>query len=107
MIDIVNLALPYFGPIFIGFACGRSKGLPEAGLAWMNFLSALCFAARAAVWNHVENAVRGTQQPANRFAQRKHVKQTTLADSPRRPPRRREARAHGQTPKRCDRADQM
>ncbi len=37
MIDILNLALPYFGLIFIGFACGRSKGPPEAGLAWMNF----------------------------------------------------------------------
>ena len=37
MINILNLALPYFGLIFIGFACGRSKGLPEAGLAWMNF----------------------------------------------------------------------
>src|SRR5258706_8253262 len=37
MVDILNLALPYFGLIFIGFACGRSKGLPEAGLAWMNF----------------------------------------------------------------------
>jgi predicted permease len=37
MIDILNLALPYFGLIFIGFACGRSRGLPEAGLAWMNF----------------------------------------------------------------------
>src|ERR1700712_1710245 len=37
MIDILNLALPYFGVIFIGFACGKTKGLPEAGLAWMNF----------------------------------------------------------------------
>ncbi len=37
MIDILNLALRYFGLIFIGFACGRSKGLPEAGSAWMNF----------------------------------------------------------------------
>src|SRR3954452_23249383 len=37
MIDILNLALPYFGLIFIGFACGRAKGLPETGLAWMNF----------------------------------------------------------------------
>ncbi len=37
MIDILNLALPYFGLIFIGFACGRSKGPPEAGLAWMSF----------------------------------------------------------------------
>ena len=37
MIDILNLALRHFGLIFIGLACGRSKGLPEAGLAWMNF----------------------------------------------------------------------
>jgi predicted permease len=37
MIDIFNLALPYFGLIFIGYACGKAKGLPEAGLAWMNF----------------------------------------------------------------------
>jgi predicted permease len=37
MVDILNLALPYFGLIFIGFACGKAKGLPEQGLAWMNF----------------------------------------------------------------------
>lgn len=37
MINIVNLAVPYFGLIFIGFACGKAKGLPEAGLGWMNF----------------------------------------------------------------------
>src|SRR3979490_3178415 len=37
MIDILNLAVPYFGLIFIGYACGRAKGLPETGLAWMNF----------------------------------------------------------------------
>ena len=37
MFDILNLALPYFGLIFIGFACGKAKGLPEQGLAWMNF----------------------------------------------------------------------
>jgi predicted permease len=37
MIDVLNLALPYFGLIFIGFACGRAKGLPDTGLAWMNF----------------------------------------------------------------------
>jgi malonate transporter len=29
--------VPYFGLIFIGFACGKVKALPEAGLAWMNF----------------------------------------------------------------------
>jgi hypothetical protein len=27
MVDL-NLALPYFGLIFIGFACGKAKGLP-------------------------------------------------------------------------------
>ena len=37
MIDILNLAVPYFGPIFIGFACGKAKALPESGLARMNF----------------------------------------------------------------------
>ncbi len=33
MFDILNLALPYFGLIFIGFAFGKAKGLPEQGLA--------------------------------------------------------------------------
>ena len=37
MIDILNLSLPYFGLIFVGFACGKVKALPESGLAWMNF----------------------------------------------------------------------
>ena len=37
MLDILNLAVPYFGLIFIGYACGKAKGLPEQGLAWMNF----------------------------------------------------------------------
>jgi predicted permease len=37
MADVLNLALPYFGLIFIGFACGKTRGLPESGLVWMNF----------------------------------------------------------------------
>jgi hypothetical protein len=37
MIDILDLAVPYFSLIFIGFACGKAKALPESGLAWMNF----------------------------------------------------------------------
>lgn len=37
MIDILNLALPYFGLIFIGFACGKYKEIPETALAWMDF----------------------------------------------------------------------
>jgi predicted permease len=37
MIDVLNLALPYFGLIFLGYACGRLKQIPDTGLAWMNF----------------------------------------------------------------------
>ncbi len=60
MVDILNLALPYFGLIFIGFACGKAKGLPEQGLAWMNFFL-LYVSLRFAVRNHVQDAVCGTQ----------------------------------------------
>src|ERR1700755_1879537 len=37
MMDVLNLALPYCGLIFVGFACGKRARLPEAGLSWMNF----------------------------------------------------------------------
>ena len=37
MIDVLNLALPYFGLIFLGFACGKLQRIPDTGLAWMNF----------------------------------------------------------------------
>lgn len=37
MADILDLAIPYFSVIFSGFACGKTKRLPEARLAWMNF----------------------------------------------------------------------
>jgi malonate transporter len=37
MIDVINLALPFFGLIFLGYACGKLKQIPDTGLAWMNF----------------------------------------------------------------------
>ncbi len=37
MIDVLNLALPYFGLIFLGYACGRFQEIPDNGLAWMDF----------------------------------------------------------------------
>jgi malonate transporter and related proteins len=49
MVDVVNLALRYFGVFFIGFASGKARGLPETGLPWTRFfllhvsLSALLF----------------------------------------------------------------
>src|SRR5258707_1222490 len=37
MLDVLNLALPFFGLIFLGLACGKLKQIPETGMAWMNF----------------------------------------------------------------------
>src|SRR5262245_41187136 len=38
MLDVLNLALPFFGLIFLGLVCGKLKlGIPETGLAWMGF----------------------------------------------------------------------
>lgn len=37
MIDVINLALPFFGLIFLGYLCGRLKQIPASGLAWLNF----------------------------------------------------------------------
>ena len=38
MLDVLNLALPFFGLIFLGVICGKLKlGIPETGLAWMGF----------------------------------------------------------------------
>ena len=38
MLDVLNLALPFFGLIFLGFLFGKLKtDIPESGMAWMNF----------------------------------------------------------------------
>ena len=37
MIDVLNLALPFFGLIIIGFACGKIKQIPDTAMGWMNF----------------------------------------------------------------------
>jgi predicted permease len=37
MIEVLNLALPYFGLIILGYVSGRLKRIPDAGLDWMNF----------------------------------------------------------------------
>jgi malonate transporter and related proteins len=37
MLEVLNLALPFFGLIFLGLGCGKFKAIPEAGLAWMDF----------------------------------------------------------------------
>ncbi|TCR66675.1 AEC family transporter [Bosea sp. BK604] len=35
--NLFNLVAPFFGLILLGFAAGRYKKLPEAGLAWMQY----------------------------------------------------------------------
>jgi predicted permease len=37
MLDVINLALPFFDLIFLGFGCGKFKAIPDSGLAWMDF----------------------------------------------------------------------
>ncbi|WP_299470453.1 AEC family transporter [uncultured Roseibium sp.] len=37
MLDVITLALPFFGLILLGYGAGKIKNIPEAGLAWMNF----------------------------------------------------------------------
>src|ERR1700694_2590588 len=37
MADILSLALPFFGLIFLGFGSGWLVKLPEGGLSWLNF----------------------------------------------------------------------
>ena len=37
MNEVLTLALPFFGLIFIGYACGLIKKIPDEGLAWLNF----------------------------------------------------------------------
>jgi predicted permease len=39
MLDVINLALPFFGLIFLGYAAGRLQRFAEVGLVWMNFFT--------------------------------------------------------------------
>lgn len=37
MLDVINLALPFFGLVLVGFIAGKIKRIPDTGMAWMNF----------------------------------------------------------------------
>lgn len=37
MEQVIGLAMPFFGLIFIGFVCGKIRQLPADGLAWLGF----------------------------------------------------------------------
>jgi malonate transporter and related proteins len=72
MMDVLNLALPFFGLIFIGFACGKLKRLPDAGLAWMNFF--ILYVALPALFFRILS-----ETPFEQLAQWNFVQATVLA----------------------------
>ena len=72
MIDVLNLALPYFGLIFIGFACGKLKQIPDTALAWMNFF--IVYVALPALFYRII-----AQTPLEKLASANFVFATTLA----------------------------
>lgn len=72
MIDVLNLALPFFGLIFIGLACGKLKQIPDTALAWMNFF--IFYVALPALFYRIL-----AQTPLEKLAQVDFVFATTLA----------------------------
>lgn len=72
MIDVLNLALPFFGLIFIGFACGKLKQIPDTALAWMNFF--IVYVSLPALFYRIL-----AQTPLEQLAQVDFVFATTLA----------------------------
>jgi predicted permease len=72
MIDVLNLALPFFGLIFIGFASGKLKQIPDTALAWMNFF--IVYVALPALFYRIL-----AQTPLEQLAQVDFIFATTLA----------------------------
>jgi len=72
MIDVINLALPFFGLIFIGFACGKLKQIPDTALAWMNFF--IVYVALPALFYRIL-----AQTPLEQLAKVDFVFATTLS----------------------------
>ena len=72
MADVLNLALPFFGLIFIGFACGKIKQIPDTALAWMNFF--IVYVALPALFYRIL-----AQTPLEQLARVDFVFATTLA----------------------------
>jgi len=71
MMDVLNLALPYFGLIFIGFACGKFKQIPDTALGWMNFF--IVYVALPALFYRILS-----RTPLAQLAQVEFILATTL-----------------------------
>jgi predicted permease len=72
MLDVINLALPFFGLIFIGFGCGRIKQIPDTALAWMDFF--IVYVALPALFYRIL-----AKTPLEQLAQVDFMFATTLA----------------------------
>src|SRR2546421_12191238 len=72
MLDVINLALPFFGLIFLGLACGKLKQIPETGLAWMNLF--LIYVSLPCLFYRVL-----AQTPVEQLSNPRFIVATTLA----------------------------
>lgn len=72
LVGLFNLLAPFFGLILLGFVSGRRAGLPEAGLAWMQFF--LVYLALPALLFRLTSA-----KPIDEFANGRFAAMTTLA----------------------------
>src|SRR3977135_1335968 len=72
MLEVVNLALPFFGLIFLGLGCGQFKAIPDAGLAWMDFF--ILYVALPALFYRIV-----AQTPLEQLANPRFIVGTMLA----------------------------
>jgi predicted permease len=72
MLDVLNLALPFFGLILLGLFCSRFNRIPESGLAWMNFF--IVYVALPALFYRIL-----AQTPLEQLAQGRFILATTLS----------------------------
>src|SRR5206468_7777270 len=72
MLDVLNLALPFFGLILLGLVCGRLNRIPESGLAWMGFF--IVYVALPALFYRIL-----AQTPLDQLTQGRFILATTLS----------------------------
>src|SRR6478752_1927052 len=72
MLEVINLALPFFGLIFLGLGCGKFKAIPDSGLAWMDFF--ILYVALPALFYRIV-----AQTPLEQLANPRFIVGTMLA----------------------------
>ena len=72
MLEILNLVLPFFGLILIGYVSGKLAKAPDSGLAWMNFF--IIYVALPALFFRIL-----AKTPFEQLAQARFVLATTIA----------------------------